>query len=49
MLVILVVLGLFLLWLGTALLKIHRGYAILSYSFSVLILVLSIGGFFGLI
>ncbi len=48
MLVIMIVLGVFLLWLGTALRNINRAYAALAYSIATLLLLLASGGFFKL-
>jgi len=49
MLVILLVLGVFLLWLGTALREINRAVSILVYVLAVTFLLLGAGGFFQLI
>lgn len=48
MLVILIVLGVFLLWLGTALREINRWLSILSFLLAAILLLLAMGGFFGI-
>jgi len=49
MLVILLVVGVLLLWLGTALRDINRGVAILVYVLAIALLLLVTGGFFQLL
>ncbi len=49
MLVILLVLGVFLLWLGTELREINRAVSILVYVLAITLLLLGTGGFFQLI
>ena len=46
MLVILLVVGVLLLWLGTALRDINRGMAMLVYILAIALLLLAGGGFF---
>ena len=46
MLVILLVLGVFLLWLGTELREINRAVSILVYVLAITLLLLGTGGFF---
>ncbi|MCG6887838.1 MAG: hypothetical protein LJE74_11560 [Proteobacteria bacterium] len=48
MLAFLIVAGVFLLWLGTALRPINRAYAGLAFALGVIFLLLATGGFFGL-
>ena len=49
MLVILLVVGVLLLWLGTALRDINRGLSILVYILAITLLLLAGGGFFQLL
>ncbi len=55
MLVLLIVGGVFLLWLGTALWRPGRGYpllatlAVLAWSTGVILLLLALAGFFGMV
>jgi hypothetical protein len=49
MLVILLVIGVLLLWLGTALRDINRGVSILIYVVAITLLLLGTGGFFQLL
>lgn len=49
MLAILIVSGVFLLWLGTALWKINRPLAGLVFALGAVLLALAGGGFFGLV